>query len=363
MRADASGGRLDDSHLDAAREVLVSQFGGDPPKLAVVTGSLAAGLGHAWSDVDVYVVDEHGTLEARGHRVGGYTVQITPVSRSALDAVLRAAEGFTATSSDRSTLGVDDEFVTLAVRMVIGHVLHDAEQVLPDREQARTALRQLVLARHAIQVGSLAEDVLGALESEDVWLGVRASVLALEHAVDAHLAASGDLYTGSKFLYRRLVRTCGDPATARAYLDLLTVEEAEFELEAPLDRAVVRTRAASRLMAAALLGGYDAPAAHWPAPPPADHLGPITSPWFCPARYVDGWGIAGPDRGFRVSEELVRIWLSADGSTLESAHASLQSTDARFADLSLGAYREAIERLTSIGSVSAAGTLPERMRG
>lgn len=353
MVSDAHPASLTKAHLAAAETTLRKLQDGRFPRLAMVTGSLAAGLGHAWSDIDLYVLDDGGRVEPRGSRVDGFMVQVTPITKEALDRVLPALTRFTATAADRSTLVVDDEFLTLAVRIAIGQVLVDHDALLPPPAASRTAIRRLLLARHAIHVGSLAEDVLGGVESGDRWLAVRASVLALEIAVDAFLTATGDLYVGPKFLYRRVARSLQDHGILKTYLGQLSFGEDELERDATFERACHRTRIATRLLAESLLRGYDEPAVDWPAPSTGG-AGALTSPWFCPARYVDGWGLAGPDSGFRVSEEVVRIWLSADGKTTLDALDALRAHDPRFVDLDLTRYGEVIERLTTIGAIEVA---------
>lgn len=343
-------------HLDAARAVLDSVFGERWPRLVFVSGSLAAGLGHAWSDVDVYVVDDAGDIESRAYRRGPHTVQINLMTPAAAAAAVSTCTGFVARSDDRTQLEQTEDAVRVAVRLAIAEILHDADGVVPPVQERRTAVRRLLLGRHALMVGSYAEDVLGALTSRDPWTALRSSELALEHGIEAYLTAHGDLYVGPKFLYRRLARTHGVGTGVAAMWDLLARGGLPTSPEDVTPLVVTRLRAATLLMADGILSGFDEPSSSTlggtttDGEPEPGTL--VTSPWFCPIRFSNGWGLAGPDRGFRVSGPVVRIWSAFDGSSADAVLARLGAEDEAFASMPQADFHAAVEHLRSIQALT-----------
>ena len=118
-------------------------------------------------------------------------------------------------------------------------------------------------------------------------------------------------------------------------------------------RAVDRLRVASLLLANAFLDGFDYPASGLTVPStdvPPGWL--VTSPWFCPIRFSNGWGLAGPDRGFRVSEAVVRIWSAFDGRSPDAVLARLGAQDEAFAAMPRADFQAAVEHLRSIGALT-----------
>ncbi|MDC7122538.1 hypothetical protein OMK64_13435 [Cellulomonas fimi] len=345
---------LGTEHLDAARSVLDSVFADRWPRLVFVSGSLAAGLGHAWSDVDVYVVDDTGDIESRAYRRGPHTVQINLMTPAAAAAAVSTCTAFVARSDDRTQLEQTEDAVRVAVRLAIAEILHDADGVVPPVHQRRTAARRLLLGRHALMVGSYSEDVLGALTSRDPWTALRSSELALEHGIEAHLTAHDDLYVGPKFLYRRLARTAGVGAGVTAAWDLLARGGVPTSPGDVTHVAVRRLRTATLLMADAILTGFDEPSSSTLDGTTTD-VEPgtlVTSPWFCPIRFSNGWGLAGPDRGFRVSGPVVRIWSAFDGSSTDAVLARLGAEDEAFAAMPQADFHAAVEHLRSIQALT-----------
>jgi hypothetical protein len=345
---------LGEEQLEAARSVLDSVFGERWPRLVFVSGSLAAGLGHAWSDIDVYVVDDAGDVESRAYRRGPHTVQINLMSPAAAAAAISTCTAFVARSDDRTQVEQTEDAVRVAVRLAIAEVLHDADGVIPPAPERRTAVRRLLLCRHALMVGSYAEDVLGALSSGEQWMALRASELALEHGIEAHLAARDDLYVGPKFLYRRLARTEGVASGVAAVWALLARGDMSASPEDITRLVVNRLRAASLLMAGAILTGFDGPSSAGLKVATAD-VSPgslVTSPWFCPIRFSNGWGLAGPDRGFRVSGPVVRIWSAFDGSSTDDVLARLSAEDEAFQAMARADFQAAVEHLSSIEALT-----------
>src|SRR5665647_3218698 len=138
---------LTDAHIAAARSRLDELFGDSWPRVVFIGGSLVAGLGHAWSDIDVYVVDDEGVLRPRAYVDDAMTVQLNVISPEALDLAVQTCTAFATTSADRTQVDQSEDALLVAVRLAIGTVLHDPARIVPESQQRRAALRQLLLCR------------------------------------------------------------------------------------------------------------------------------------------------------------------------------------------------------------------------
>lgn len=345
---------LREDHRDAVRTVLSSVFGERRPRLVFVSGSLAAGLGHAWSDIDVYAVDDTGDVENRAHRLGPHTVQVNAMTPAEAASAVSTCSGFVARSDDRTQIELSEDAVRVAVRLAIAEILYDAHDVVPPPVERRAAVRRLLLCRHAATIGSYAEDVLGALSYGERWTALRASELALEHGIEAYLAARDDLYVGPKFLYRRLARQAGRGSGLAAAWELLRRGDMSASPADVTALAIDRLRVASRLVANALLTGFDGPSSSTlsAATTAATRGVLVASPWFCPIRFANGWGLAGPDRGFRVTEPVVRIWSAFNGLAPDAVLERLAAEDEAFRALPRADFHAAVEHLRTIGALT-----------
>jgi hypothetical protein len=337
-----------ESELAAARAVLARQDG--DIRVAFVSGSLAAGLGHPLSDIDLYVVRDADPVSPSSVPVDGHVVQVTSMSLADLDRTVRICSSYQITPSERWQQELDQRSLTLAVRFAISTVLHAGVE-LPDRQTRRRVLRQVLVSRAGALIASWAEDVKGARELDDLGTELVTSRIALVCALEATLAAADDLYLGEKFLARRLLRTAATADLVPYVWDLLRDPAWPPDPVASRRLVDVRLRLASRLVTVAGLDGWDSPLALVTVPPePGDSAGgPRRSVWHCPIRYGSAWGIAGPDSGFRVTEGAVRLWLALDGAPAEQVWQRLRAEVAGFADLSRESFDAGLARLTASG--------------
>jgi hypothetical protein len=318
---------LDATHLAAARSVLERVVGLDNTRLAFVSGSLAAGLGHGLSDVDLYVATRSGgDPKAYGYRQDGYIVQINPVSGDCLDLMARTCSAYTALPGDRWQVELGEDELQRSVRYVIGTVLADNGSGLPAPAQGRQTMRRVLMTLHAYELASLAEDALGALQVGDELTALQASLMGLEHALEAALAGTGDVYVGRKFGLRRLARS----AALRTVLPELMSELGRPAVPGgPGETAGLVTQRmllASHLVGSVLLDGWDRPAPEIRAFPDRWTAGgPTRSPWVVPVRLADSWGMAGPDIGYRTKQGMVRLWLELDGRPADDIHRGLDA--------------------------------------
>ncbi|MGE7435351.1 hypothetical protein [Kitasatospora sp. NPDC001175] len=318
---------VDETHLAAARSVLERVVDTDKVRLAFVGGSLAAGLGHGMSDVDLYVAAEPGTdLPKRGYREGGYVVQINPLSTAQLEQIAAICTEFTASRTDRWQVLVGDVELQPSIRYAIGSVLIDKDSGLPSTDQAKLTVRKILMTRWAYDVSGFGEDALGALQVGDELTALQSSSIAVECAVECVLAAVGDVYLGRKFLLRRTARNEALREVLPRIWDGLRLPQAPGGIEETTRVVTENMRVAGHLVVNALLDGWDAPAPHIAACP--DHWedgGPTRSPWVVPVRLSDSWGMAGPDAGYRVKQGTVRLWRELDGRSLDDVHRSFEA--------------------------------------
>ena len=318
---------LDASHLAAARAVLDREIGRENVRLAYVGGSLAAGLGHQLSDVDLHVVFERDVpAHDFGYRQDGHIVQVNPISLEQLAALARTCERYVATPGDRWQNRLPDADISNAVRYAIGTVLDDRGSGMPDRETARLTLRRIQMTRKANTTAMLAEDVIGALRASDIHTALWAAQRALESATECALAGAGDLYVGEKFLLRRTAR---QPSLAPVFPDIwsgLTLPPITIGIAETTEVVTRRLHFAGHLVAHALLSGWDEPCAPFPEfRGCTSGGGPVRSPWVIPIRYSESWGMVGPDTGFRVTSAMVRVWRELDGRPADEIHRMLSA--------------------------------------
>jgi hypothetical protein len=327
------------AQLGAAVRLLEGPLGGPARvELAFIGGSLAVGLGHATSDVDLYVVGT-GLPDAELTWIqDGVPVQVNPLDAAAVRRLAALASGFWITAADRPQLGTDVKAFSALVRLATGRrLLTSAAWESELAALSMNAVRQLLMARHASLFAVYAEDVAGALASGDLLTAVGAAGLALEAGCEAALAAAGDVYLGPKFLFRRLART---PATA-PWCDRVwgLVHDGLLPHEPGTVRAVVaeRLQVGGLLLSRALLDGWAEPLAGFPDPAPAGPAavpaGPRRNLYSAPLRFADGWVLQGPVGGYRTRAGLVRLWSRLDGRPQAGLRAALAAEAADLADI------------------------------
>lgn len=341
---------LDDDALAAAHEALRRCGEQCPIGLALVSGSLVMGLGHALSDLDLYVATTDGSpVPSKGFSNGGFSVQVNPVDGNKLRELAGYADTFRVFSSDRTQLGLGLADNKILLRLVNGRVLHaEAEfRELLERLDPQV-VRQLTMLRHAIHAVELQEDVRGALRHQDPLTALTASHRALLHALEAGLAGVGEVYDHEKVVLRRLAR---HPGTGHLLEEVWRLLNCGLPLHAPMARvaevAQRRSLLTSHLIGHAMLTGWEAPASRIPPFRVAD-AGPIRAFDFGLLRFADGIALTGSDYGSRVSEGMARLWLALDGSPVEQVASSPLLTDF---PVDLPVLQAALARLTRVAAV------------
>ncbi|MFI9411923.1 hypothetical protein [Nocardia gamkensis] len=313
---------LDAEHIAAAQRVLERVVGLENTRLAFVSGSLAAGLGHGMSDIDVYVSAEPGVdVHERSYRENRWEVQINPISATRLEEMSRVCAQYAVTTADRWQADLSDPELVRAVRYAIGTVLVDRDSGMPSADRARRTLRQVLITKQAWTLSGLLEDALGALQVGDGLTAAQASFMALEEAVQCALIGAGDLYIGRKFLLRRLARCTPLRRVLPQILDALGTSVPPAELPVIEQLVTQRSMLCGHLVAHTVIECWEGPGKEFAAA--ADNSnsdGPTRSPWVVPVRLADSWGLVAPDTGFSTTEGLIRIWRELDGRPVAQIH-------------------------------------------
>jgi hypothetical protein len=295
----------------AAAEVVRRDLGGpDVVGFAFLGGSLAVGLGHATSDVDLYAVSDDLPADEIGYEHGGVTVHVSTLRPDAVRKLVDVASEYRATGMSRGQLYLDLKSLVALVRLTTGvPVLATPAWQSVLGGLRRDVVRKIFIARNSNGFVASAEDVAGSLAIGDRYTALGASTLALELAAEATLAAADDLYWGPKFLLRRMARTTVTAPWAPVLWSLLANA---FPAGPPDDLDQVRRVAEQRLhvgnllVSCCALEGWDTPLTRLPRP---DEVGvPTRSPYFAPIRFTDGWALQGPEHAYEVNEATVRLW-------------------------------------------------------
>ena len=176
-----------------------------------LSGSVLAGWGHRFSDLDVFVVgrsraevdalftiDHDVSLQLR--RVDGVRWDIEYWREDELDALIARFEG------DPGSYDAAD--VDTLYRLDLGHALHGDAWLAERRSRLRASRFARTLSRRAVnKADNLLEDALGMLDSGDVESAVLAARLAFGKVTDALLNQHGDWCPSEKWRARRLVAT------------------------------------------------------------------------------------------------------------------------------------------------------------
>jgi hypothetical protein len=338
-------------HLAAAQAVLGRLVRGQP-RLAFVSGSLAAGLGHSASDLDVYLLgpEDEAPPPLGTYNEGGVHVQINLLTESDAALAIKGCSTFDIDHSNRWQVDLSEGDLIRTVRLGIGTILTNSLPGLAPERERRSIVRRVLISWHSRDLSSDAEDVWGALGSDDLLTGLTASGLALRQGIECALAAGDDLYYGAKFLLRRSMRTSTVSPLLPTLWNLL--RDPEWPPEPGLGWRLCRTRllVASALSCAASLQGWSQAATKLELPLPVQNEPELRrAPWHVPIRFGDEWALSGPDRGLRISEDLAVFWLNLDGS-VAGLRDRLTAASGSFASASEDQLTRTLHRFVALGA-------------
>ncbi len=354
-----------ESQLAVARSVLECDMGGSAQvELAFLGGSLAAGLGHATSDVNLYAVGQAPAGTAAVFRSGGVVVRALALRSCAVHARLQLADAYRMTDAKHPQATASWGDLSALVDMTLGRVLYASPQWRQLMADLRTnAVRELLIARHAADGAAAVSEAFGALISGDLYTAYSVSEMALVSACEAMLCAAGDLYFGRKYLSRRLSRVpmeqqCRDELTRLLNFPWLVADGQDSQAVRRLvdDRLL----AANMLLASAVLEGWESDSGQpvHAVPAAGSSGGPRRSPYFAPVRYADGFTLAGPGAAYDVSEPTLRLWRRLDGRPLGELMCVLAKHEPQLAVLGLDDIDQAVQTLRRIGAVESTPSPP-----
>lgn len=334
---------LDQKHRTAAKTVL--EGFSERLRLAYFSGSLAAGLGHTTSDLDVHVVVRDGhALDQHTFVVDGLRVQLTPLPMERLARLAEITREFVATKNDRTQAELDRRVLWDVMRVV------SSELVFADDETAglfhaidRDVARKILMSNFAHPVARLGEDAVGLAGAGDLHSAYVCGTLALQSGIQVAVAGSGDLYYQEKFLFARIRRT---PLAAHFHL-LWELMYGLGDRDPTDDDVVRRFQAANALAASGLLDGWDSPSTE----PPSMVVGgpgPTRSPFWSVMRFADSVALAGAGEPLRISPDVARLWVSLNGRPLAEVTDDLR---ARGINVPTDVVYRTVQRLTRAGAV------------
>jgi hypothetical protein len=331
-------------------EVLRAVRAEETMSLVVLSGSLAAGVGHGRSDVDLHVVPrDPGSAPRTTHVVDGVRVQLTVLTTGHLDLVAGLTESYRATRRDRYQIQREGRELWHLIRLLTSRLIWADDEGTRMWSAVRPDIgRQVLMATFAHPVARAAEDAAGMLARGDGLAALHVSKLALADACDVAVCAGGDLYAMRKFLVQRLRRSALAPRLDELW-SLLNCGPLTTATPAEL-AAAVRTRllAANGLVARSLLDHWDGPS-HAPYSAGKVVTSYQRSCFHGLMRFADGFALAGPDGSLRVGPAAAHLWASV-GEAPEDQLAAVVST-ATGRDLPADRAAAALDEFARAGAI------------
>lgn len=231
-----------------------------------IAGSLLAGLGTSTSDVDLFVVladtdIERSPVPEQLTAADGGRVDVELYTVSEIRNIVDAVAEYRVTNDDIAQLLLGEKVLDKAIRLYlradvkVGAALEDARTRLDADD-----LRRICIANDAWEDRNVKEDIDGLVADGYLDDAMMRSADLLVFAANAFAAGCGELYRGKKWLLAKLRRG----ATEEQYR---VVRDALFPDPGTPSWDVVahRVRVAHHCLSAALIDGWDAPAAaQWP---------------------------------------------------------------------------------------------------
>ncbi|MCO6678983.1 hypothetical protein KJY99_10355 [Cutibacterium avidum] len=282
-----------------------------------------SGVGHAYSDLDIYAVPRDPDDVAEPiFRVNDVVVQLNLIERETFLLLSREFCNFTYSSDDKSQLDLFAAHEKIVSRLAAAEVVVPQASELGGFSIDAECVRKLSLVVASIQMARSLEDAAGAELSGATEIAAQASLRAVDYAIRLCLLAVGILHRGDAVSWAQLRRSERiDEPLAAALIDA-----AVGMFPAPGLDARTLCRVASMVGNHVLLRAWDGPASFLgreilPSRPVPGHL--EVNPYFTLSRFSDAMGIVGPDRGIRVNSQTAEHWVASDGlpeGEMDAAH-------------------------------------------
>ena len=340
-------------HLEYTREFVDGLPYRDRVVAALATGSRAAGLAHARSDLDVLVIleteDDRKRFRTLPERHRDMTVDTDILALADVERMVGELRGReTARELDRSRYALANlPGWTRLVRLAIGHVVTatPAAQALLD-ELDRNGVRRSVMVHAALCLATFAEDAKGAIECGDLATAVAASEQAVRFGVEAAFTAFDDIYIGPKYLLRRMARHESLAALLECdeMLGQPSIKCTDDEILGLVHR---RLLLAGHLTGHTMTTAFTRPVASLP-PFVLQDVGPVRDPYLTVVRWPGGIGLmTGVDIIRSLSDEAATLWNLLDGRPVDDVVDEFTKTTERNAEY----VRDAIDEWQRDGLV------------
>ena len=187
--------------------IAISATGGGSTAIVFVAGSIVEGMDNAWSDVDLFVIDERpatGGREPVSHEVRGLHVDVELWNQTVVADLVSKVESLSAAGNMRRSRSLDRGQVEFAHRLATGVVLVGEAVASEWQLRLKAALPALLVLRAAVLADGFHLDALGAMTAGDYHSAAWMSDQVLNAAIDAFLAAMGSTSENPKWRIRRL---------------------------------------------------------------------------------------------------------------------------------------------------------------
>jgi hypothetical protein len=324
---------------------------------ALVGGGIAAGLGNAASDIDIYLVTSAGAAAParRQLALGPHRVDVRELPMDQVKALTeRVAQASMADEESARPLSPAD--LALAVRLTGAVAAAGGELIKPVLAAVdRRRLRALAIGHWLSAALTAAEDLAGMDEQRDGEAAVLCARTALLAAGKAVCAACGDLHDGGKWVFRQLARSAPDGFPRQRFAELSRCDPLAPGQPSLADIGAL-TQAS--MLAAATTGWQQVPAAGWPA---------LAWPGEGPLRREPGWyplafdrcvlAVGPAGRRLRMRHDVALVWALCGGSSAAAVTAEagrLRAMAPGYAELTAGRCAALISRLAGAGLVRQA---------
>lgn len=180
-----------------------------------VGGAPFAGLGSPRSDTDLFVVVDSKPNETEQVYQDGARLDVEYVTWASLESLVEHVREYRLTPTDMTQMTVASRSaLDFLARFQSGRIVSDdGGRLAAAREKLAPSASSyvgLLVARHALDAANATEDMVGALLTGDVECAAHVARESLYLSAEALLAALGDIYVNTKWLWAKWRRTVGD---------------------------------------------------------------------------------------------------------------------------------------------------------
>jgi len=324
-----------------------------------LTGSIPAGLGTPTSDLDLIVIADPAPTASGQHDVDGRRVDVSMHPLAWLTDAVAATVPYRATIADNSQLFTPEPVLKVVSQLYAGiAVLKDSPAFAQAREELEAGdaeFRRLLIGREAMYANNTYEDLAGFIRDGDVESALARSRDLFEFGLSAWCTARGQVYPGTKWLWRKLNRVVTDlaifkaaylPETTGTVADLQSVHAKHTLTQTLLGQALLLSW--SKLPEARLEPEVPNPAAE----------GLWRTPGHMPMRFTDVWCLSSGRDLITVPFTAIVCWTFANGVPVDDlvTRAADYCRDQFRIAVSLQTIRSLVDRLVEM-DVIGAGTV------